>query len=188
LSTGSDRIEQISALDRIIRSGERDVTLEQLRATGRAAFRVVRRADLVRDLLGLVDVLLDRRVRDVERQLAETLDARERRAHEDGILRVLDSLVDLADLVDGIAGSLEGRDGVLALKALDRRVDHLFATHGFARIATTGATFDPDLHEAVDSEESGGAPGVIVREVSRGYARDGFVLRVARVIVATGRA
>ena len=60
-------------------------------------------------------------------------------------------------------------------------------THGFMRIATTGKPFDGDVHELVEEEPSEAlAAGVVVREIGRGYQRDGFLLRAARVSVSTG--
>ena len=57
---------------------------------------------------------------------------------------------------------------------------------GVNPIATDGA-FDPEQHEATETEEAEGAtPGSILRVVRRGYEWNDVVLRHAQVVVAAG--
>ena len=60
------------------------------------------------------------------------------------------------------------------------------AAEGVQPIDTEGASFDPALHVAVDTMPAtdGLEPGVIVREVRRGYRARDAVLRCAEVVVA----
>lgn len=55
---------------------------------------------------------------------------------------------------------------------------------GVTPIQTTGAKFDPALHEAVGEEESDVETGTILKELQRGYTLHGRLLRAAKVIVA----
>ena len=60
--------------------------------------------------------------------------------------------------------------------------------HGVRRMDSGGA-FDPNLHEAIATVETGDIPdGHIVDEVSRGYLWGDLVLRAARVRVAVAPA
>jgi molecular chaperone GrpE len=179
--------DELVRLDAAIHDLERTVSLEELARGGRRRFRVVSRRALLRELLTVVETFLDARRRQLEAELAEVVERRETEAHEDGSRRVLASLADLADLVDGLVRTLAGTGGETAGRALDRRIDALFRTHGYERIPTVGRPFDSAIHEAVDEDRDPDvAEGVVLREVSRGYRSDGFVLRVARVVVNTG--
>lgn len=56
--------------------------------------------------------------------------------------------------------------------------------HNIVEIKTVGETFDPELHEAVEEEESDEESGKILREVGAGYEMKGKVIRVAKVVVS----
>ena len=143
------------------------------------------RPALLKELLTIVDVFVEERIRQAERDLGNLLERREKEAQEEGRHRVLSSLAELADLVDGLRSHMTSAAGALAGKALDKRMDRIFKSYGFTRIATVGRPFDSRVHEAVEEREEEGVPhDTIVEEISRGYERDGFVLRVARVVVA----
>lgn len=172
------------ALDDLVRERQRTVSRDELLASGRTRFRLIRRSDLSEAVSGLVEGLTAARVADVEREFVERLETREAEALAEGRDGVLATLVDLADLVDGVAAAADDGPGRSAAKALDRRLDRLFRTHGYDRVETVGRPFDAEVHEAVDEEPADVPPGTVVRELARGYRRDGFVLRVARVVVA----
>lgn len=56
---------------------------------------------------------------------------------------------------------------------------------GVTQIATKGETFDPNIHDAIESVESDeAAPGTIVEECMRGYKIGERTIRPARVKVA----
>ena len=175
---------EMARLDAAMHALERTVSLEDLARSGRQRFRVVNRGALLREVLSVVEVFLEVRTRRLEAEVSGLLVRRESEAREEGRRRVLDSLIDLADLSDGLARALEGTDEAAAGKALDRRIDAIFRTHGFERIPTVGRPFDGTLHEAIDEDrDPDAAEGAVLREVSRGYRADWFVLRVARVVV-----
>jgi len=178
---------ELARLDGAIHDLTRTVSLDDLRASGRRAFRVVNRGALVREVLTVVELFLEQRIRQFEQELGAVVAEREETAHEEGRLRVLESLVDLADLADAVVAKLAEGDGAAAGKALDRRIDAIFRTHGFERIPTVGHRFDPEIHEIVSEDDDASQPPEhVTREIGRGYHRDGYVLRIARVVINGG--
>lgn len=177
--------QEIVRLDEVLVSSGRLMTGEEMAKRG-GRYRLVSRRALVGQLLELVDSFVVERIRQAERELGRILEDREKDAKEDGQHRVLVSLAELSDLVDAIVSKIVDKEGALAAKALDRRIDRLFKSYGFQRIPTVGLPFNSILHEAIDELESSNVDsGSVIEEVSRGYERDGFVLRVARVVVAS---
>jgi hypothetical protein len=175
---------EVVRLDEAIHGLERTVSLDHLRASGRTAFRLVSRRALMREVLSVVEVFVETRLRAAESKIGEAMREREMGAREEGKLRVLASLVDLADMADALIQKLEGGSEAVAAKALDRRIDAVFRTHGFERILAVGETFDATFHEVVTEESDPAAgPDVVLREVGRGYRREAYVLRPARVVV-----
>jgi molecular chaperone GrpE len=56
---------------------------------------------------------------------------------------------------------------------------------GITKVATTGSSFDPQVHEAIQQvETSDHAPGTVVAEVQPGYMMGERLLRAAMVVVA----
>jgi molecular chaperone GrpE len=80
---------------------------------------------------------------------------------------------DVDPLQQGVAMVLKGLESV-------------YAQHDLERIPVTGAPFDPQLHEAVLTEDSADhPPGINVREIAPGFRTTaGRVVRPARVSVA----
>ncbi|MCC6486408.1 MAG: nucleotide exchange factor GrpE [Candidatus Hydrogenedentes bacterium] len=68
-----------------------------------------------------------------------------------------------------------------------RQFHDVLAKHGLEPIAARGEQFDPEIHEAVMQREAEDAPeGAVLEEFQRGYRLGQYVLRPARVVVATG--
>lgn len=177
--------EEVQHLDALLSQCGKRVTGRELARSGRS-YRVVNRTLLMKEMLRLVEVFVEDRLRQAESHLSGILRRREAEACEDGRMRVLVSLAELGDLVDSVIESLQGEAGPTAAKALDKRLDRVFRSYGYERIVTVGSVFDPTIHEALDEEpEEGVPPGIIVRELGRGYRKESFVLRVARVVVSS---
>ena len=72
------------------------------------------------------------------------------------------------------------------LRLVQERFLEVLAAEGVHPIETTGASFDPHWHMAVETIVAGGevAPESIARETRRGYAAEDRVLRYAEVVVA----
>ena len=101
--------------------------------------------------------------------------------------------LDLLSLADDLERALAAPlgDGAALAEGVDLTLTRLrdaLAAHGVRRMDAGGA-FDPNLHEAVATVESGEIPeGHIVDEVGRGYLWGDIVLRAARVRVAVAPA
>lgn len=82
-----------------------------------------------------------------------------------------------------------GKEAVVeGLMTVQKRLTSVIGMHGLARIETTGAMFDPNLHEAmmVQQAPNGEADDTVLQELQSGWKLGDRVLRHARVIVAGG--
>jgi len=104
--------------------------------------------------------------------------------------RLFMELLSLADDLERALAAPLG-DGAALAEGVDLTLTRLrdaLAAHGVRRMDAGGA-FDPNLHEAVATVESGDVPdGHIVDEVGPGYLWGDLVLRAARVRVAVAPA
>ena len=74
------------------------------------------------------------------------------------------------------------------LQSTIKGFENALASIGVEAVAATGAQFDPELHEAVDTiEVSMEEDGVVTAEYDRGYRLGDRLLRPARVQVGRGR-
>jgi len=98
-------------------------------------------------------------------------------------------LLSLIELLDGFDRALEhyGAASTLAegVQALHRQLLKLIESQGVTPFDSVGQAFDPELHEAVGSEERGEREaGTVTSELRRGYRWGDQVLRPAGVRVA----
>jgi molecular chaperone GrpE len=106
-----------------------------------------------------------------------------RREKREIVLSLLD-LLDSFELALQHAGEA-APSWIEGLKAIYRKLQNVIEREGVTPIRSLGETFDPRLHEAVDSVRSDNySPGTIVEELQRGYRWDDELLRPARVRVA----
>lgn len=104
------------------------------------------------------------------------------------LLPVLDSL-ELAS--ESVAGGASLEDVVTGVRQTRLKFESALAAAGVEPIEAVGQTFDPELHEAVETAEAGDEnEGKVLDEYSRGYRIGDRLLRPARVKVgrAAGRA
>jgi molecular chaperone GrpE len=98
------------------------------------------------------------------------------------ILPVVDNLeraVEAAAAADNVAAVAEGVRMVL------RYFEDTAAKMGLERVASVGERFDPNVHDAVQQEETAEhPPGTVVRELVPGYRLGAKLLRPALVVVA----
>ena len=179
------RAIDVAALDAAIEKSVAIVRIDDLKAGGHTHIRVFSRKQLLGELLQVVEAFGIDRIRQAEVELGGIVDRREAEAKEEGRMRILASLAELADLVDSMLERFSDGDAATAAKAMDKRIDRIFKTHGFERTPTVGTEFDPTFHEIVDEVvDASTSPGTITKEVTRGYRKDDFALRIARVVVA----
>ena len=158
--------------------------VEELEARTRAAEQA---AKDVQARFEQVRAELKRETDEIRQRLARTADeraAREKAAFVSALLPVMENLQrameaaegggSLDSLLDGLRGTISGFESAIT-------------SAGIEPIAATGAQFDPELHEAVDTiEVEPERDGLVTAEYSRGYRMGGQLLRPARVQV--GRA
>jgi len=115
-----------------------------------------------------------------KRVLREQTEIRERAT--EGLVEQLLPVLDSFELALGILGDAEEkvRKGVELVFA---ELLGVLERAGLERIATDGSPFDPNVHEAVLSEEGDGDP-VVAETMRGGYRLKGKVLRPAMVKVA----
>jgi molecular chaperone GrpE len=128
------------------------------------------------------------------RAVAEADNAR-KRAQRDidaagrfGAERLAADLLDVADSLDlGIAAGAgsEAARLVEGMEATRRLLAKALERAGVAVIDPHGETFNPELHEAMTTQESADSePGAVLAVIQNGYTLNGRLLRPARVIVA----
>lgn len=100
------------------------------------------------------------------------------------LLPVLDAFERTAAAAGSGASAESMAEGVKSVEKLLRTV---LESRQLKRIASLGAHFDPNLHEAIAVVPDSDQPeGTIVEELEAGYTLGGTVLRPARVKVAKG--
>ena len=79
----------------------------------------------------------------------------------------------------------ETKNWAMGFEMLLNQFKDVLSTHGTEPFSSEGKTFDTDMHEAVEVEETDDiAEGTIVKEFLCGYKRGDRILRHARVKVA----
>ncbi len=98
-------------------------------------------------------------------------------------LTPLDNLENALGFTDQM--SQETRNWATGFNMLLAQFKDVLNTHGVISFSSIGMDFDPNLHEAVEIEESSShKEGVIIHEFLKGYKRGDRVLRPARVKVS----
>lgn len=132
---------------------------------------------------------LEKETADMRSRLMKTLEDRAKQG-QFGFLTTLLPVLDNLNLAVNASEkdpSIEHlRDGV---KGVVRSFEQALGSVGVEAVPTTGANFDPELHEAIDvAEVDADQDGKITAEYSRGYKFGDKLLRPARVQVGKGRA
>ena len=99
-------------------------------------------------------------------------------------------LLSLLDVIDGFDRALQHMGDapssvVEGFEALQRKLLGVLAAHGVTPLQSVGETFNPEVHDAVGTVESGEVElNTVAEELQRGYRWGDDVLRPARVRVA----
>ncbi len=119
------------------------------------------------------------------------------REREDDVKRTRAGLLEqLLPVVDNFElGMVEVRKGdpkspvVVGMEMIERQIKDFMAGAGVELVEGEGATFDPNVHEAVGQEVSTEiAEGKIVRQLRKGYKLRDRLLRAAMVVISKGKA
>jgi molecular chaperone GrpE len=98
-------------------------------------------------------------------------------------LTPLDNLENALGFTDQMSD--ETRNWAIGFNMLLAQFKDVLNTHGVTSFTSIGLTFDPNLHEAVEIEETANhKDGIILQEFLKGYKRGDRILRPARVKVA----
>jgi molecular chaperone GrpE len=88
----------------------------------------------------------------------------------------------------GLIAARQNAQGTPILQGMElvyKQLQDFLSQHGVEEVVAEGATFDPNLHEAVAQEESATIPeGHVVRQLRKGYKLRDRLLRAALVVVS----
>lgn len=82
-----------------------------------------------------------------------------------------------------IPKDLTDHDYVKGVQGIVKQFETTLSDMGVSKIATTGAMFDPNFHEAVSMEEGDGKEEIVSDELQSGYVLGDIVIRHAKVRV-----
>lgn len=158
--------------------------VEELEARTKAAERQVQ------EVQARFDQLRQQLQRETDETRARLNRAADERA-EAGKARFIESLLPVMDDLERAidAASKEGSsDAILqGVRSTAARFQSALTSAGVEPIAAVGEPFNPELHEAVDTEETDPEmDGIVVDEYSRGFRMGDRLLRPARVKVGRG--
>jgi molecular chaperone GrpE len=159
--------------------------VEELEARTKAAERQVQE----------VQSRFDQLRQQLQRETDETRARLNRSADERaaaGTARFIESLLPVMDDLDRAlsAAVSEGSSDALlqGIRSIANSFQNALTSAGVEPIASVGEPFDPELHEAVDTEETDPEmDGIVVDEYSRGYRIGDRLLRPSRVKVGRNR-
>lgn len=141
---------------------------------------------------GEYDVLLDRFKRaaaefqNSQKRLERDMNDRSQYAIEGFARELLPIADDLARAVQAAREHQSIEQIIEGLRIVEEHLTAVFQKHGIRGIeASTGQTFDPNLHEAISTLESDEhEPNKVVHEAQKGYHLHSRLLRPARVVVS----
>lgn len=144
----------------------------------------------------------DDRVAELEAQvkrIAADFDNYRRRAEEERKqlvqLSQAQTLLELTPVLDNfrratehLPEELKGNNWVTGILYVEKQLEQIFEQFGIQKIKTIGEPFDPQLHEAIETEKSDSVPANHVTvELEGGYTLNGTVLKPAKVKVSSGQ-
>jgi molecular chaperone GrpE len=108
-------------------------------------------------------------------------------ANKDLILRILPVLDDFGKAFKSVPGEAANSDWVVGIALVERNLRSILAEEGLNRIDAEGKEFDPEVHEAIFTEEGGEDEQGKIKLVFRdGYYLHDKLIRPAQVSVIKG--
>lgn len=117
------------------------------------------------------------------------VESEKEQAKESGKNQVIVKLLDIIDSIERaishVPEELEDNPWVDGVVKMSKKLDKMLADFDLTRIELiSGETpFDPELHNAIQADDSEGDIEVVSEELMTGYKKNGFVLRPAMVKV-----
>jgi len=158
--------------------------VEELEARTKAAEKQVQEVQARFDQLRQQ---LQRETDETRQRLNRSADERAQQSKARFIESLLPVIDDLERAID--AATKEGSNEVIlqGVRSIANSFQSALTSAGVEPIASVGEPFNPELHEAVDTEETDPEmDGIVVGEYSRGYRMGDRLLRPARVKVGRG--
>lgn len=158
--------------------------VEELEARTKAAERQVQEVQARFDQLRQQ---LQRETDETRQRLNRAADERAQREKAKFIADLLPAMDDLNRAIDAVSGNASREAMLEGIRRILTSFESALTNADVEPIVAVGEEFNPELHEAVDTEEtSGDMDGRIIDEYSRGFRMGDRLLRPARVKV--GRA
>ena len=158
--------------------------VEELEARTKAAERQVQEVQARFDQLRQQ---LQRETDETRQRLNRSADERAAGETARFIAALLPAMDDLERAIDAASGNASREAMLEGIRRIASSFQSALSSAGVEPIAAVGEEFNPELHEAVDTEETGhDMDGRVIEEYSRGFRMGDRLLRPARVKV--GRA
>src|SRR5688572_15234455 len=158
--------------------------IEELESRTRAAEKQVQEVQARFDQLRQQ---LQRETDETRQRLNRSADERAAGDKARFIAALLPAMDDLDRAIEAVSGNASREAMVEGIRRIATSFQSALSSAGVEPIAAVGEEFNPEFHEAVDTEEtSGDMDGRVIEEYSRGFRMGDRLLRPARVKV--GRA
>ena len=130
---------------------------------------------------------LQRETDETRQRLNRSADERAANEKASFIANFLPVLDDLHRAINAVSENAPREAMLEGIRSIANRIENALTTAGVEPVAAVGETFDPELHEAVDTVNADPEmDGKVISEYSRGFRMGDRLLRPARVRV--GRA
>jgi len=121
------------------------------------------------------------------RKRQERLSAERIKSQKKELLQKLLAVMDNLDRALAYQDTLDQQGLQQGLRMVQWQLGELLRSEGLTPVATVGESFDPRVHEAVESVATDSHPeGTVIEEVQKGYMLGNEMLRPARVKVSSG--
>ena len=177
--TGAERVNE-----EVEKPNLKPTYVEELEARTKAAERKVQE---VQSRFDQLRQQLQRETDETRQRLNRAADERSATEKANFINALLPVMDDLNRAIDAVSENTS-RDALLeGVRSIATSFQSALTSAGVEPVAAVGEEFNPELHEAVDTEETAGdMDGKVIQEYSRGFRMGDRLLRPARVKV--GRA
>ena len=162
--------------------------VEELEARTKAAEKQVQE---VQSRFDQLRQQLQRETDETRQRLNRSADERAATEKANFIAALLPVMDDLNRAIDAVSENTSRESLLEGIRNIATSFQSALTSAGVEPLAAVGEEFDPELHEAVDTEETGGdMDGKLIQEYSRGFRMGDRLLRPARVKVgrASGQA
>lgn len=159
--------------------------VEELEARAQAAERQVQD---VRARFEQLRERLQRETDETRQRLNRSADERAAMEKAKFITTFLPVIDDLKRAIDAVSDNAPLESVLEGMRSIATSVENALTSAGVEPVAAVGETFDPELHEAVDTADADPEmDGKVISEYSRGFRMGERLLRPARVRVGRAR-